>query len=78
MKRALVLLLASSALAACATTEIAPVAEGDGIETADADLRSTLELEAPPAPARPPAPPRQRRAREASPVQVLAEANSAA
>lgn len=78
MKRALTLLLASSALAACATTEIAPVAEGDGIETAEADLRGTLQLEAPPAPGPPPAPPRQRRAREASPVQVLADANSAA
>ncbi|PZO46949.1 MAG: P-type conjugative transfer protein TrbG [Alphaproteobacteria bacterium] len=75
MKRLLVLLLASSALAACATTELAPVAEGDGVETGQAELRGMLDV-ATPAP--PPVPPRQRRGREASPLQVLAEANTAA
>ena len=74
MKRLLVLLLASSALAACATTDIAPVAEGDGVETADAELRGTLEVPAPPPPPDSP----RRRGREASPLQVLAEANTAA
>ena len=43
MKRVIVLLLASSALAACATTDIAPVAEGDGVETGEAELRGMLE-----------------------------------
>ncbi len=75
MKRLVVLLLASSTLAACATTEIAPVAEGDGVETGQAELRGMLEV-ARPSPL--PEPPRQRRGREASPLQVLAEANTAA
>ena len=47
MKRLVVLLLASSALAACATTDIAPVAEGDGVETGQAELRGMLEAPAP-------------------------------
>jgi len=77
MKRLALLLLASSALAACATTDIAPVAEGDGIETAAAELRGTLETEA--AIAATVEPPRQvRRGRERPPLQVLAEANTAA
>ncbi len=75
MKRLFLLLLASSALAACATTDIVPVAEGDGVETGQAELRGMLEV-ATPAP--PPEPPRQRRGREAPPLQVLAEANTAA
>jgi type IV secretion system protein VirB9 len=75
MKRVIVLLLASSALAACATTDLAPVAEGDGVETGETELRGMLEV-ATPAPL--PAPPRQRRGREAPPLQVLAEANTAA
>jgi type IV secretion system protein VirB9 len=75
MKRLIVLLLASSALAACATTELAPVAEGDGVETGQAELRGMLET---PALQPPPEPPRQRRGREGSPLQVLAEANTAA
>jgi type IV secretion system protein VirB9 len=78
MKRLALLLLASSALAACATTDIAPVAEGDGVETAAAEaLRGTLEAEAAPTPV-PVEPPRQRRGRVTPPLQVLAEANTAA
>lgn len=77
MKRLTASLLASCALAACATTEIAPVAEGDGIVTAASeDLRGMLETEVPPAPVTPL--PRQRRSREPAPLQVLAEANTAA
>lgn len=74
MKRALALLLASTALAACATTEIVPVAEGDGIESAAAELRGVLDVEAP----APTQPPRQRRGRVEPPLQVLAAANTAA
>jgi type IV secretion system protein VirB9 len=71
MKRLSLILLASSALAACATTEIAPVAEGDGLETARIELRGTVEAQA--------LPPRQVvRGRERPPLQVLADANSAA
>lgn len=77
MKRVLTLLMASSALAACATTDIVPIAEGDGIETAAAELRGTLEAETPLPPS--PEPRRQvRRGREPAPLQVLAEANTAA
>ena len=73
MSRLTLLLLATSALAACATTDIAPVAEGDGVEQV-ADLRGVLE--APPPPAEPP---RQvRRGRERPPLETLAEANTAA
>ncbi len=77
MKRLALLLLASTALAACATTDIAPVAEGDGVETAAEQLRGTLGAEAAPQ-AAPAEPPRQRRGRAAPPLQVLAEANTAA
>lgn len=77
MKRLALLLLASTALAACATTDIAPVAEGDGVEIAAEALRGTLEAETPPTPA-PVDPPRQRRSRVTPPLQVLAEANTAA
>ncbi|MCC6787619.1 MAG: TrbG/VirB9 family P-type conjugative transfer protein [Hyphomonadaceae bacterium] len=77
MKRLTASLLASCVLAACATTDIAPVAEGDGVETAASeDLRGMLEAEAAPAPVTPP--PRQRRGREPAPLQVLANANTAA
>ncbi|MDX2274349.1 MAG: TrbG/VirB9 family P-type conjugative transfer protein [Hyphomonadaceae bacterium] len=76
MKPVLALLLASTALAACATTEIVPVAEGDGVESGSADLRGVLDVEVPaPAPVQPP---RQRRGREQPPLQVLAAANTAA
>lgn len=76
MKRHILLLISSAALAACATTEIVPVAEGDGIEFETAELRGTLETEATP---EPPAPVREvRRGRERPPLQVLAEANTAA
>jgi len=78
MKRLVILLLASSALAACATTDIAPVAEGDGIETAAGALRGVLEVEAPPPVPAPVQLPRHRRGREASPQQVLTQANLAA
>lgn len=78
MKRLIVLLLATSALAACATTDIAPVAEGDGIENAAGDLRGVLEVEAAAPPPAPVEPPRQRRGRAAPPLQVLADANTAA
>lgn len=78
MKRLVVLLLASSALSACATVDISPVAEGDGIEGAAAELRGVLEVEAPASAPAPVQPPRQRRGREASPQQVLTEANLAA
>ena len=77
MKRLTLLLLASTALAACATTDIAPVAEGDGIETAAEQLRGTMVAEAAPPPAAV-EPPRQRRGRAAPPLQVLADANTAA
>jgi hypothetical protein len=53
MKSLLLLAVASMALAACVTTEIAPVAEGDGLEQA-ADLRGALPIvEAPPPPVEP-------------------------
>lgn len=79
MKRALSLLMAAGALAACATTDIMPLAEGDGIETVTTELRGVLDVEADPAPTpAPAAPPRQQRSREASPLQVLTEANIAA
>jgi type IV secretion system protein VirB9 len=74
MKRLALLLLASAALAACATTDIAPVAEGDGIESAAEPLRGTLDLPMPPSAE----PLRQRRGRAAAPLQVLADANTAA
>ena len=76
MRRALLFLTASAALAACATTEIAPVAEGDGVE-AQAELRERLAVDEPT-----PQPVEQarerRRSRAAPPLQVLAEANTAA
>ena len=76
MKRHILLLMSSAALAACATTEIVAVAEGDGIEFETAELRGALEDEATP---EPPAPVREvRRGRERPPLQVLAEANAAA
>lgn len=78
MKRLSTMLLASCALAACATADIAPVAEGDGIETSAEDLRGPLEVEAAPAPQPVAPPPRQRRGRAPAPLQVLAEANTAA
>lgn len=78
MTRFALLLLASTALAACATTDIAPVAEGDGLEAATETLRGTLEAETPPPPPPLAAPPRQRRGRAAPPLQVLADANTAA
>lgn len=63
------------ALAACATTDIAPVAEGDGVEQA-LELRGALEVaDTPPFVE----PPRQaRRGREGSPLETLAAANTAA
>lgn len=77
MKRLALMLVASTALAGCVTTDIAPVAEGDGIETPAEQLRGTLEAEAAPRPA-PVEPPHQRRGRTAPPLQVLADANMAA
>jgi type IV secretion system protein VirB9 len=76
MNRVLALLLASSTLAACATTEIIPVAEGDGVETATGELRGMLEAEQAPPPAEPPR--QTRRGRVEPPLQVLAAANTAA
>lgn len=76
MKRHILLLISSVALAACATAEIVPVAEGDGIGFETTELRGTLETEATP---QPPEPVREvRRGRERPPLQVLAEANTAA
>lgn len=67
-------LIAAAALGACATAEIAPVAEGDGLVPDQPDLRGSLAVqqEAPP--------PRLevRRGREVSPLQALAAANVAA
>ncbi len=75
MKSLLLLAVASMALAACVTTEIAPVAEGDGLEQA-ADLRGALPIVEAPAPVEPQ---RQvRRGRERPPLETLAEANTAA
>lgn len=79
MKRLPALLIASTALAACATTEMVPLAEGDGVdsatvENATADLRGALDVDAP----APVPPPRQRRGRVEPPLQVLAAANTAA
>lgn len=67
-----------AALAACATTEIVPIAEGNGIAADQTDLRgaSEAEPEAPPSP--PPPPPVRRRGREVTPLQALAAANTAA
>ncbi len=73
MRRFTLFFLATSALAACATTDIAPVAEGDGVEQA-VELRGVLETAPPPV-----EPPRQaRRGREPPPLETLAEANTAA
>ncbi len=77
MKCLVLLLLASTALAACATTDIAPVVEGDGVEIPAEQLRGTLEAVAAPQPV-PAELPRQRRGRTAPPLQVLADANTAA
>lgn len=67
-------IVAATVLGACATTDIAPVAEGDGLVSDQAELRGPLEA----APQELPPPPARRRGREVSPVQALAAANLAA
>jgi len=76
MKRNLLAPLAAAlALGACATTDIVPLAEGDGVDTAQPELRGALDVQQ----EAPPAPPRAvRRSREVSPIQALAAANGAA
>jgi len=78
MKRLVIMLATTSALAGCASIPIEPVAEGDGIDTA-LELRGALvEIADPPPPPaiaqRRPA----RRGREVTPLQALAAANVAA
>ncbi len=67
-------IVAATMLGACSTTDVAPVAEGDGLVSDQAELRGPLEA----APQEPPPPPARRRGREVSPVQALAAANLAA
>jgi|CXWL01.1.fsa_nt_gi type IV secretion system protein VirB9 len=79
MKRLVLMLLATSALAACATTPIEPVAEGDGAGSAPA-LRGALVEVVEPAPP-PPVEVVQRqtrRGRQLTPLQALEAANVAA
>ncbi len=73
----LMTLIASSALAACATTEIVPIAEGDGVEP-PAQLLGTLEVAADPPPPVQEPPQQTRRGRTPSPLEALAAANTAA
>lgn len=68
-------LIAAAILSACATTDIAPVAEGDGIVSDELALRGALIEQPEPAP---PPPPVRRRGREVAPLDALAAANRAA
>lgn len=80
MKRFVLTLLMSSALAACATADIVPVAEGDGVETSALELRGAVQVVADAPVLAPIAEPRRqtRRGREPPPLETLAAANTAA
>lgn len=80
MKRLVLMLLMTSALTACATVDIIPVAEGDGLDASAQELRGAMQVvEDTPVLALVPEPRRQaRRGREEPPLQTLAAANTAA
>lgn len=80
MKRFVLTLLMSSALAACATADIVPVAEGDGVETSALELRGAVQVVADAPVLAPVSEPRRqtRRGREPPPLETLAAANTAA